>query len=112
MITLQAGRQLAWLTGGDIREGMHEVVCTPATRAALAATAGRRPLWRVSSTVFTHARRDAILEPIVPRGCASSGAAAEAEFPPVTAEEQVAAEVSAINLAAEASMRDGRVALQ
>ena len=46
---------MEWLTGGAVRAGMHEVVVADSTLQAVArAVAEQRPLWRVSSTVFTH----------------------------------------------------------
>ena len=54
-LIIQAGKQLEWLTGGEILAGFHEVVVTQDTRQAVErARAEGRPLWRVSSTVFTH----------------------------------------------------------
>ena len=54
-LLVQAGKQLEWLTGGAVRAGMHEVVVADSTLQAVArAVAEQRPLWRVSSTVFTH----------------------------------------------------------
>lgn len=64
-LLLQAGKQLEWLTGGHITAGFHEVVCTPDTLAAAdKARQEGRPLWRVSSTVFSHIASDVILEPL------------------------------------------------
>jgi len=64
-LLIQAGKQIEWLTGGDITAGFHEVVVTPETVAALEkAKAEGRPLWRVSSTLFSHVNSDKILEPL------------------------------------------------
>lgn len=64
-LLLQAGKQLAWLTGGDIMEGMHEVLCTEATAAAIERHRhGPRPLWRISSTVFAHLGPDVVMKPL------------------------------------------------
>lgn len=64
-LLLQAGKQLEWLTGGHIAAGFHEVVCTAETLAAAdAARNASRPLWRVSSTVFSHIASDVVLEPL------------------------------------------------
>jgi isopenicillin N synthase-like dioxygenase len=73
-LVLQAGQQLAWMTGGDIKPGMHEVVCTSATVSELekAREAGQRPLWRVSSTVFAHLSPNVMMKPIVGTEEASS----------------------------------------
>lgn len=50
--------QLEWLTGGECLAGMHEVVVSEKTVAAVeAANKAGRSLWRVSSTVsFSLAR--------------------------------------------------------
>jgi len=66
-LLLQAGKQLEWLTGGDINAGFHEVVVVDDTLAAVerARVAGN-PLWRVSSTLFAHVNSDKPLEPLSP----------------------------------------------
>ncbi|KAF2073569.1 hypothetical protein CYY_005118 [Polysphondylium violaceum] len=66
-LLLQAGKQLEWITGGDILAGFHEVVVTEATLKTLdeAKEAGRS-LWRISSTLFSHVASDknlTLLEP-------------------------------------------------
>ena len=64
-LLLQAGKQLEWLTGGEIMAGMHEVIFNEGTKnAAAKARADGKSLWRVSSTVFGHIASDAILEPL------------------------------------------------
>jgi len=64
-LLLQAGKQIEWLTGGEILAGMHEVVFSDATKNAVAkAKEEGRSIWRVSSTVFGHIASDAILEPL------------------------------------------------
>lgn len=94
-ILIQAGRQLEWLTGGLIRAGMHEVVCSDATALAMQrAAAAHRPLWRVSSTVFAHIRSDVVLEPLP-----GFGAEVAARYKPVTAGAFVREEIEAIKLA-------------
>lgn len=61
----QAGKQLEWLTGGDIEAGFHEVVVTKETLDAIEkAKKENRILWRVSSTLFSHIGSDEILAPI------------------------------------------------
>ena len=96
-LLLQAGRQLAWLTGGDIEEGMHEVVCSEQTLAAVerARTDETRSLWRVSSTVFAHVGPDVVLRPI-----AGKREACDA-YPPTPNREFVAAELRQLKLAAD-----------
>ena len=100
-LLLQAGKQLAWLTGGDILEGMHEVVCTEATVAAAerAAQSGQRPLWRVSSTVFSHLRPDVTMSPLVGKTDAAH------EYPPILVAEYVRRELESIRLAPQQSCK-------
>ena len=95
-LLLQAGRELAWLTGGDILEGMHEVVCGADTLAAVQrARAAGRPLWRVSSTVFAHIGLEVELRPIA----GNTDAAAQEQYPPTQTAEYVQAELQHIKLA-------------
>lgn len=95
---LQAGKQMEWLTGGHVRAGWHEVVCTEETVAAAeAARAQGRPTWRVSSTVFSQIASDVVLQPLG-RFAAEPGAAAAC--PPTPAGRQVAEELEMINLKA------------
>ncbi len=58
---VQAGKQMEWLTAGSVLAGFHEVVVTEETLSAVhrAREAGR-PLWRVSSTLFTHVASDKV----------------------------------------------------
>lgn len=91
-LLLQAGRQMAYLTGGDIVEGMHEVVCTQDTLRALEARrACKRPLWRVSSTVFSHLSPDVMLEPLCGRMDLD-------EFSPMLVSDYIASELHQIAL--------------
>lgn len=97
-LLLQAGKQFEWLTGGYVLAGFHEVVVNEAAIAAkeTAEKAGRS-LWRISSTLFGHIASSESLEPVAhfknePRA---------ADYPPITAGEQVLAELKAISLAAE-----------
>ena len=53
------------------------------------------PLWRVSSTVFAHARSDAVLEPLPP----FEGTPTAAHYKRTTAGDAVRAELQAIKLA-------------
>ncbi|EFN59425.1 hypothetical protein CHLNCDRAFT_19374 [Chlorella variabilis] len=97
-LLLQAGKQMEWLTGGHVRAGWHEVVCTEETVAAAeAARAQGRPTWRVSSTVFSQIASDVVLQPLG-RFAAEPGAAAAC--PPTPAGRQVAEELEMINLKA------------
>lgn len=72
----------------------HQVVCTEATRAAVARAAGAgRPLWRVSSTVFAHLASDIVMEPL---GHFADGA--DQKYAPVLAGDFVQQELEAISL--------------
>ncbi|BGP30883.1 hypothetical protein JCM10296v2_002642 [Rhodotorula toruloides] len=62
-LLVQAGKQLEHFTGGLILAGYHEVVCTPATLAALAARPPDSPAIRISSTFFWHLSSDFTLSP-------------------------------------------------
>ncbi|GLC43943.1 hypothetical protein PLESTB_000212400 [Pleodorina starrii] len=129
-LLMQAGKQLEWLTGGHIRAGMHEVVVTEATLAAVeAARAAGRSTWRISSTVFTHCASDATLRPLgrfahlqeqqqqqqsqqrqeEAGDGGDAGDGAEVAYPPIRAGDQVQQELEAICLrkAAAASAAAG-----
>lgn len=94
-LLLQAGKQMEWLTGGAIKAGFHEVVCTEETVAAAErARSEGRPPWRVSSTVFSQITSDVVLQPLG-SFAAAPGAAA---YPPTPAGAQVADELAMINL--------------
>ncbi|KAK9855116.1 hypothetical protein WJX84_010038 [Apatococcus fuscideae] len=92
---IQAGKQLEWLTGGHVQAGMHEVICTEGTQAAVrTARAEQRSTWRISSTVFGHVQSDQILRPL---GHFAQAPAA-ASYPPIAAGTFVQHELEAINL--------------
>ncbi|CAI5492276.1 unnamed protein product [Closterium sp. Naga37s-1] len=94
-LLLQAGKQMEWLTGGEVPAGMHEVVVDEGTVAAVQrAQQQGRSLWRVSSTVFAHIASDEILTPIW--HFAASKLASS--FPPKPAGEFVEEELAAIQL--------------
>lgn len=64
-LLLQAGKQLEWLTGGFIEAGYHEVIVNEDTlRAVERQKEAGRPLWRVSSTLFSHIASDETLVPL------------------------------------------------
>lgn len=97
-LLLQAGKQMEWLTGGAVKAGFHEVVCTEETQAAAQqAAAEGRPTWRVSSTVFSQIASDVVLQPLG-RFAGQPGAAA---YPATPAGCQVADELAMINLKAD-----------
>ncbi|XP_020526467.1 uncharacterized protein LOC18439887 isoform X2 [Amborella trichopoda] len=87
--------RLEWLTAGECTAGMHEVVVTKQTIAAIeSARLKNQSLWRVSSTLFAHIASDAMLKPL--------GHFAElpssSKYPAMCAGEFVELELSAINL--------------
>ncbi|GMH42452.1 hypothetical protein BSKO_10371 [Bryopsis sp. KO-2023] len=64
-LLVQAGKQLEWLTGGAVRAGFHEVICSEATiKAFEKARENGESVWRVSSTVFGHLASDEMLKPL------------------------------------------------
>jgi len=94
-LLLQAGKQLEWMTGGTITAGFHEVVVTPETlQAVTRAKQENRPLWRVSSTLFSHINSDLTLKPV---GNFENTKSLK-EYPPILAGTQVAEELAAIKL--------------
>lgn len=83
---------MAYLTGGDIVEGMHEVVCTEDTlRAIKARECTGRPTWRVSSTVFSHLSPDVLLTPLC-------GRINTTDYSPICVSDYVASELHQIAL--------------
>ncbi|KAL3815052.1 hypothetical protein ACJIZ3_016320 [Penstemon smallii] len=94
-LLIQTGKQIEWLTAGDCTAGMHEVVVTDRTIAAInLASEQNRSLWRVSSTLFGHIASDAVLKPL--GHFADSPLASK--YPPLHAGEFVEQELSVINL--------------
>lgn len=94
-LLIQTGKQIEWLTAGDCKAGMHEVVVTRRTIDAIKlASEQNRILWRVSSTLFAHIASDALLQPL--------GHFAESplagKYPPICAGEFVEQELAVINL--------------
>ncbi|CAG8442002.1 2527_t:CDS:2 [Ambispora gerdemannii] len=68
-LLVQAGKQLEWLTGGEVMAGYHEVVVTEDTIKTIEKvkiTRPDRPLWRISSTFFLHIASDELLRPLKP----------------------------------------------
>ncbi|CAI5506967.1 unnamed protein product [Closterium sp. Naga37s-1] len=94
-LLLQAGKQMEWLTGGEVSAGMHEVVVDEGTVAAVQRAQQQGcSLWRVSSTVFAHIASDEVLTPI---GHFATSKLAPS-FPPKPAGEFVEEELAAIQL--------------
>eukprot|EP00696_Hemimastix_kukwesjijk_P006951 gnl/Hemi2/18821_TR6230_c0_g1_i1.p1 gnl/Hemi2/18821_TR6230_c0_g1~~gnl/Hemi2/18821_TR6230_c0_g1_i1.p1 ORF type:complete len:356 (-),score=117.25 gnl/Hemi2/18821_TR6230_c0_g1_i1:86-1153(-) len=95
-LLLQAGKQFEYLTGGEVLAGFHEVVCTDDTLAALERQrAAGRPLWRISSTLFSHVASDNLLQPL---GQFASLPGAAEKYPPMYSGEQVQRELNVIKL--------------
>ncbi|KAJ1976402.1 hypothetical protein H4R33_006445 [Dimargaris cristalligena] len=99
-ILVQTGRQMEWLTGGEVPAGYHEVVVTEGTQAAMARQLTKpeeeqHPLWRVSSTFFLHIASDQVLQPTAPR---FSKAPKADQYPPVLTGDYVKAELTGIKL--------------
>ncbi|WWD20446.1 hypothetical protein CI109_104922 [Kwoniella shandongensis] len=66
-LLVQAGKQIEWLTGGLVKAGYHEVVCTQATLDTIEKRKVEfpdRPSIRISSTFFWHLTPDFLLSPI------------------------------------------------
>lgn len=96
-LLVQAGKQMEWLTGGYVMAGFHEVVVTPETLNAVeTAKSENRPLWRVSSTLFSHIASDQILKPLNCELFQSKDSLQKYE--PITAGKQVEKELESIKL--------------
>jgi len=94
-LLLQAGKQLEWVTGGTITAGFHEVIISQETKEAIErAKAAGKPLWRVSSTLFSHVASDIDLKPLNQFNNAKSSK----EYPTIKAGRQVEEELAYINL--------------
>lgn len=92
---MQAGKQMEWLTGGTVVAGFHEVLCTIETlEAAEKARREGRPVWRVSSTVFSQIASDEILRPLPPFHTEDS----LRQYPSIATGKQVQEELESINL--------------
>jgi len=96
-LLLQAGKQLEWITGGVITAGFHEVVVNEDTlKACEVAKEAGRPLWRVSSTLFSHIASDQVLKPLKDEW---NTADAQIKYPAIKCGHQVQNELKSINLA-------------
>lgn len=95
-LLIQAGKQIEWYTGGDITAGYHEVVVSDDTlKAVERAKQEGRPLWRVSSTLFSHIASDNELKPLGK----SATEEAKKKYPTILAGTQVQEELALIKLA-------------
>jgi hypothetical protein len=94
-LLIQAGKQIEWLTGGDITAGYHEVIVAPETLQAVErAKNEKRSLWRVSSTLFSHINSDQELKPVGQFATPES----LAKYPPILTGHQVEEELKLIKL--------------
>ncbi|CAN6440482.1 unnamed protein product [Victoria cruziana] len=94
-LLIQAGKQIEYLTGGECIAGMHEVVVSKRTIAAIEdAQQGNHSLWRVSSTLFSHVASDAMLKPLDQ----FANSPLSDKYPAVFAGDFVEQELAAINL--------------
>lgn len=94
-LLIQAGKQLEWLTGGQITAGFHEVIVTEDTlKTVEKAKQENRSLWRVSSTLFSHVASDKMLVPFEPFATKT----ALEKYPPTLAGDQVSKELKMIKL--------------
>ncbi|KAL4456283.1 hypothetical protein ABPG74_014244 [Tetrahymena malaccensis] len=94
-LLLQAGKQFEWMTGGYVTCGFHEVIYTDAVKEKVQQTLEKGGIpWRISSTLFSHIRFDAILEPVGKFANEES----VAKFPKTKALDQVLEEVKSIEL--------------
>jgi len=94
-LLLQSGKQLEHFTGGYVKAGFHEVVVDDACLKAIEdAKAQNKPLWRVSSTLFSSMRYDVTLEPLAQYSTAES----RTKYPKISAYEHTLDELKHINL--------------
>ncbi|CAI2373022.1 unnamed protein product [Moneuplotes crassus] len=99
-LLIQSGIQIEWLTGGFIKAGFHEVVYTDATKERVQKKIEEHPdtpVWRVSSTLFSHIRHDVSLAPLE---CLSEkwDEGALEKYYDITSEEKTIEELKAISL--------------
>jgi isopenicillin N synthase-like dioxygenase len=101
-LLVQAGLQAEYLTGGHVLAGFHEVVVMDETLKAIERAKARgRPVWRISSTLFSHIASDQTLHPLGP----FANPDADAAYPPIKAGAQVKRELDAIALSAPTDSR-------
>lgn len=94
-LLLQAGMQLAYVTGNTIPAGFHEVVVTEETLEAMQrAEKAQQPSWRISSTFFYHMASDELLRPLAHFETSESAD----NFPPIYVGDFVQRELQFINL--------------
>ncbi|KAJ3226717.1 hypothetical protein HK099_004327 [Clydaea vesicula] len=95
-LLVQAAKQMEYLTGGYIVAGYHEVVVVEGTMKAIEKQKSLgRPLWRISSTLFSHIASDNILQPLAHF---ANREGAKEKYPPIYTGHQVQQELGLINL--------------
>eukprot|EP00929_Paragymnodinium_shiwhaense_P001051 TRINITY_DN10127_c0_g1_i1.p1 TRINITY_DN10127_c0_g1~~TRINITY_DN10127_c0_g1_i1.p1 ORF type:complete len:354 (+),score=83.25 TRINITY_DN10127_c0_g1_i1:87-1148(+) len=95
-LLIQAGQQIEYLTAGYIKAGFHEVVVDENTVSAVEkAKDSKASLWRISSTMFSTCRSDAMLTPF--ENFANEPNAKD--YPPIQAGQQVLNELKSIGMA-------------
>jgi isopenicillin N synthase-like dioxygenase len=96
-LLIQAGIQLEYLTGGQIKAGFHEVIYPKDVYdkiQLLKEENEKKILWRISSTLFSQIRQDVILQPLKQFATEESIKL----YPPILTKDQIAEELKAINL--------------
>ena len=94
------------ITGGYVLSGYHEVIYTEGTKATYEKAkqenleGGKRILWRVSSTLFSHLRYNVDLSPM-PEMRSMYTEEALTKYRKMTAHDKLMDELRAINLAPE-----------
>jgi len=96
-LLVQAGMQVERLTGGYIQAGYHEVIVTEKTVQQVEAAAKLgKPLWRISSTLFSHIASDNTLSVLY--GSEEEKREKKEKYPDILAGEFVRKELEYINL--------------
>jgi isopenicillin N synthase-like dioxygenase len=105
-LLLQAGQQFEYVTGGHVKAGFHEVICSEKTASALESreqNAGgklaSKDYWRISTTMFGTLCHDTLLQPI---GRFADLPEAK-NYPPMLGGDQVAKVLMEIGMANAAS---------
>ncbi|GHJ86658.1 hypothetical protein NliqN6_3060 [Naganishia liquefaciens] len=104
-LLVQAGKQLEWFSGGLVKAGYHEVVCTEGTLKAMErirSETPERPLIRISSTFFYHLSPDYQLEALPSlKAQAEKRFGAQDDYGSMSVANQVKRELGLIALVAE-----------
>jgi isopenicillin N synthase-like dioxygenase len=96
-LLLQSSKMLEWVTGGYFYAGFHEVIVSDETlKAVEKAKMEGKPLWRVSSTLFSTLRFDTTMKPL-PRFRSLPDVLLN-QYPPISTYKFVEEELKAINL--------------